>query len=191
MTFRRAGEMLLAIVLLLLAAMVLCGLFGALHDQISFTVSPEYYTRFKFVMFGHLPFGPDRLSVANVGFLATWWMGVPIGATLGTIGLFAPDARTMLRETLRAFVLVAIVALAFSLGGLLAGIATFRGPSPVFPPDWYLPAGPPLRDPAAFLRAGSMHNAAYLGGAIGTLIAAIRLAGRVSALRRSARGGTR
>jgi len=180
---RHILEKTLALLVLLLGAMALCGLFGALHDQISYTVSPEYFTRFKFHQFHLLGPEPEPLRVAVVGVLATWWMGIPIGATLGTIGLSALDARTMLRETLRAFGVVAAVSLAFGLGGLLWGIATFRGASPQIPPGWYLPPGG-VQDLAAFLHAGAMHNASYLGGAVGTLIAAVLLARRVTALRR-------
>ena len=179
---RYALEKTLALLALLLGAMVLCGLFGALHDQISYTVSPEYFTRFKFLQFGALAVGPVRLSVAYVGVQATWWMGIPIGATLGTIGLSAQDARTMLRETLRAFGVVAAVSLVFGFGGLLWGMVTFQRASPPIPPGWYLPPGG-VQDLAAFLRAGAMHNASYLGGAVGTLVAAVLLARRVTTRR--------
>ncbi len=33
-------------------AMLAAGLFGVLHDQISYSVSPEYFTKFKFLQFG-------------------------------------------------------------------------------------------------------------------------------------------
>jgi len=181
---RHTFEKTLALLVLLLGVMVLCGLFGALHDQISYTVSPEYFTHFKFHQFHLLGPEPERLRVAAVGVLATWWMGIPIGATLGTIGLSARDARTMLRETLRAFVIVAAVSLIFGLGGLLWGIVTFQGTAPGVPPGWYLPLGG-VQDLAAFLRAGAMHNASYLGGAAGTLVAAVLLARRITAQRRS------
>ena len=31
------------------AAVAAAGVFGIVHDQISYSVSPEYYTKFKFV----------------------------------------------------------------------------------------------------------------------------------------------
>lgn len=46
MPFMRKLAVLMGFVL---AAMVAAGLFGVVHDQISYTVSPEYYTRFKFL----------------------------------------------------------------------------------------------------------------------------------------------
>ncbi len=51
------------------------GLYGAVHDQISFSISREYFTRMKFIQFAWADFGwPERLFAAEVGFLATWWM---------------------------------------------------------------------------------------------------------------------
>ena len=52
----------------LLLAVATAGLFGALHDQISYTVAPEYFTRFKFIQFDLLDERvPERLRVAAVG----------------------------------------------------------------------------------------------------------------------------
>ncbi len=182
-TFILVLQKLAALVLLLLAALLLCGLFGALHDQISYTVSREYFTLFKFVQFGIDPEGGERLGAASVGLQATWWMGIPIGAVLGTVALFAPAARTMLRETLRTFALVTVIALAIGLLGLLWGWINFVVLSAPAPPDWYVPKG--LQNLRPFLCAGAMHNASYLGGVVGLLIGAIWLARRVSALRHS------
>jgi len=39
-------------VFLVLFAILLSGLYGIIHDQISYTVSPEYFTKFKFQQFG-------------------------------------------------------------------------------------------------------------------------------------------
>ena len=36
---------------------VLAGCYGALHDQISYTISPEYFTKVKFEQFRYADFG--------------------------------------------------------------------------------------------------------------------------------------
>jgi hypothetical protein len=176
-------QKLFALLLLFLAAMVLCGLFGALHDQISYSVSREYFTLFKFPQFGIDPEGGERLGAASVGFQATWWMGVPIGAMLSTIGLFSPDVRGMLRETFSSFVLVTGVTLFAGIVGLIGGLVTFISFASPAPSGWFVPRG--VQRLPAFLCAGAMHNASYIGGAVGLLIAAVWLARRVSWLRRS------
>ncbi len=156
------------------AAMVLSGIFGIVHDQISYTVSPEYFTLFKFPQFGIPEDTSPRLGAVFVGFLASWWMGIPIGFVLATAGLFAPTPRLMLRRTLTAYPLVALITICVGLLGLLVGVLTLRDAASVQRLDWYLPEN--LKNVQAFGWAGYMHNATYLGGAVGLLIALIRQA---------------
>jgi hypothetical protein len=79
-------------VLFMVLALLTAGIFGALHDQISYTVSHEYFTRFKFFQFGLLdPAVPERLRAAQVGFLASWWMGIPLGLLAGVAGFMHRD----------------------------------------------------------------------------------------------------
>jgi hypothetical protein len=172
-----------ALLLLWPLALIIAGAYGALHDQISCTVSPEYFSRFKYLQFGLPPEMPLRLAAAIVGFLASWWMGIPIGAVLGVTGLLYPDARTMFRETLRAYGIVVATTLAVGLGGLLLGCLTVDRAMAMHPPFW-IPED--VQDRVAFLRAGYMHNASYLGGALGLVIALIVQARRVVVLGRSA-----
>ena len=72
LTLQRFAIFIAYIVLAVLAA----GAFGMVHDQISYTVSPEYFTKFKFLQFRLLdPEVPERLRAAKVGFLASWHPG--------------------------------------------------------------------------------------------------------------------
>jgi hypothetical protein len=55
---------------------VVAGSNGAVHDQVSYAISPEYFTKLKFKQFSWADFGwPPRLFAGEVGFLATWWVG--------------------------------------------------------------------------------------------------------------------
>ncbi|MEH2503559.1 hypothetical protein V1290_002370 [Bradyrhizobium sp. AZCC 1578] len=66
------------------AAVAAAALFGMIHDQISYSVSPEYYTKFKFIQFRVIDLHvPDRIRFAIVGFRASWWMGIPLGILCG------------------------------------------------------------------------------------------------------------
>ncbi len=159
---------------LTLIALPLSGAFGALHDQISYTVSSEYFTLFKFRQFALMdPRVPERLRAACVGFLASWWMGLPIGMLVAPMTLLFRDPRDMMRHGLRAYGAVVAFAMAFALAGLAGGylstasidLARYRG--------WYLP--PHVVHLRRFLCAGTMHNAAYLGGALGVIVAWVYL----------------
>ncbi|MCU0874407.1 MAG: hypothetical protein MUE50_18895 [Pirellulaceae bacterium] len=55
---------------------IVAGVYGILHDQVSYSISQEYFTRLKFLQFRYADFGwSQRVFVAEIGFLATWWVG--------------------------------------------------------------------------------------------------------------------
>ena len=99
----------LALIVLAVISCLLAGLYGILHDQLTYTISPEYYTKFKFYQFGFMENGQEaifpnpRIEVSAVGLLATWWMGIPIGIVLGLVGLIHKDWQTMFKLTFKAF----------------------------------------------------------------------------------------
>src|SRR5690606_14976329 len=117
----------LTLILIIAIAPVIGGLYGVLHDQLTYTISPEYYTKFKFYQFGLMDLGNEaifpnpRLEVSVVGFLATWWMGLPIGIILGLVGLVHKNNKQMFRSTFGAIIVTVIVAFATGLIGLAYG----------------------------------------------------------------------
>jgi hypothetical protein len=151
-------------------AMFIAGLYGIVHDQISYTVAPEYFTKFKFRQFGftEMPL-PERVRASIVGFLASWWMGIPIGLLVGAVGFIHSGVHRMLQVSLLSMGLAAGFTLLFGLGGLFYGwfqtshinISEYRG--------WYLPED--VTDLRRFLCAGYMHNSSYLGGMLSILVA--------------------
>jgi len=152
---------------LILAAPLLAGAYGAIHNQVSYTVSPEYFTRFKFEQFHIDPALPDRLGAAIVGWLASWWMGVPIGLILAPIGLFYRGPRRMLGEALGTYGVVVAVTFVVGFSALLVVSVAFEDRELVASWGGMVPDG--VENPAAFVRAGIMHNFGYLGGAVGLL----------------------
>jgi hypothetical protein len=55
--------------LFLPAAVLVAGLFGMIHNQISYSVSDEYFTKFKFIQFHLLdPDVPERIAPPKLGF---------------------------------------------------------------------------------------------------------------------------
>jgi hypothetical protein len=154
----------------LLLAVLASGLFGALHDQISYSVSNEYFTKFKFVQFGWLGTGlPERVRVAEIGFLASWWMGIPLGLFTGLAGFLHPDVDTMKRALWWSLMVIAATTLLFAVGGLLFAFATTGHLDLADYPLRFIP--PDLREPRRFICAGTMHNFAYLGGAVSIPVA--------------------
>jgi hypothetical protein len=156
--------------LVIVLAVAVAGLYGMIHNQISYTVAPEYFTKFKFRQFGltGTPL-PDRVRASMVGFLASWWMGIPIGLLVGAAGFIHRDWREMLRVTLWSFLVVVGFTLFFGLGGLLYGyfqtahidLANYQG--------WFIPRD--VTDLRRFLCAAYMHNSSYLGGVLAIPVA--------------------
>jgi amino acid transporter len=156
--------------LFVVLAIVVSGLYGILHNQISYTVSPEYFTRFKFRQFGLVDTPlPERVRASLVGFLASWWLGIPIGLLIGAAGFIHRGAGQMFRVSLWSILVAVAFTLLFGLGGLLYGdiqtadidLDDYRG--------WFIPDD--VVDVRRFLCAGYMHNSSYLGGVLAVLVA--------------------
>ncbi|HEY0977001.1 MAG TPA: hypothetical protein VGE21_05980 [Flavobacteriales bacterium] len=164
---------------------LIAGLYGALHDQLSYTISPEYFTKFKYGQFGFEPqwFGGHRATVAVIGFLATWWVGLIIGLFVAGTALFQPDARRMRTAILRATRIVFGVAVICALIGLATGWWFIRD----LPAGWYLPDD--VVDRHAFLSVGSMHNFSYGGGLLGLMLALIDMEWRRQKAKQKERSG--
>lgn len=150
---------------------ILAGLYGIVHDQVTYSISTEYFTKFKYQQFGFEPawFGGHRQTVAVIGFLATWWTGIIIGIGLGMTGLIFQDHRMMWQAVKKAFVLTFSVAVLMGLFGFFYGklYLTMTGVS------WWLPEN--LVDKDSFIIVGSIHNFGYMGGLFGLIIGIIYL----------------
>ena len=155
---------------LLAAGCLIAGIYGALHNQISYTVSLDYFFVFKFYQFEIPEHLQNRIGASIVGWYASWWMGVIIGVPVLLIGLIMPDWRTYLKHCLVAIAAIALTTLAIGLGAL---IYAYFAISQTQLPDFWYPDG--VRDRVAFARAGTMHNFSYLGGAIGIVTGSVYL----------------
>ena len=159
---------LLQLALMLALACSVAGLYGALHNQVSYTISPEYFTALKFQQFGIGPDMPNRLGAALVGVLASWWMGLVIGLPLFAGAALRFDARGFFPACRRALTTVIVITVLFGLIGWSLGVL-------VITPDNVIDVigRTDLTDPIAYAQAGILHDAGYLGGLVGMLVAAV------------------
>lgn len=164
---------------LTLLACLAASLFGALHNQVSYTVGPEYFTAVKFLQFQIAPALPHRIGAALVGVYASWWMGLFMAAPIFGVGLFIPGASAFWRAGLVAIFIVLVITALGAATGL--GLAILAGA----PEPWMSALS--LTDPVGFARAGDMHNASYLAGGIGLLVALAYMVYRVLKSRRGRR----
>ena len=174
------------VVLLLIigVAVVIACLYGVGHDQVTYSISPEYYTKFKFIQFNladsaaaqHMT--QPRSAVVMVGVKSTWWMGVGIGLLLGLFALAFRDADAMFQSALQAIGITLVITIITAVIGGLYGQYSLAKTGV----DWWLP--PNLVDKADFITVGAIHNASYLGGAIGLVAGIIFLLIKNNRLRR-------
>ncbi len=142
----------------------MAGIYGFLHDQISFTVSPEYFTEFKFIQFHISPLLHNRIGAGVVGIMATWWMGIVVGVFLIPIGLIIPGWKKYLSVSVKALLIAAATALIIGTIALVYGLLEYNADNL---PMFGIPSG--VNDRVGFSVAGNMHNFSYAGGMIGIL----------------------
>ncbi|AWM38450.1 hypothetical protein C1280_16610 [Gemmata obscuriglobus] len=155
-----------------LCCALVAGAYGALHDQISYAISPEYFTKLKVHQFAYADFGwPPRAFASVVGFLGTWWVGLLAGWFLSRVGLIELPPERRRRCLFRAFGLVLSGAAVGGLAGATVGVATtwdgdLRGWQ-----HWRTEIG--IEDLRGFAIVAQLHAGGYLGALAGAICAFI------------------
>lgn len=158
-----------AMLIVALCGIVAAGLYGALHDQVTYSISPEYYTNLKFDQFHYADFGlGNRVFVATIGFLATWWVGGMAGWLLGRWYIPGNTRAQAWRQIVRAIICMTLICFAFGLGAYCYGL--YRGPDADYSRWNAAFAYLRITDQWAFVRVAYIHNAGYLGGLVGLIV---------------------
>lgn len=148
-------------ILIIIISTLSAGVYGIVHDQITYTISSEYYTLLKFQQFGFENLNLNvRIKVGIIGFLATWWVGLFLGIVYAFISLFL-DAEKVLKVTIKSILIN--ICITFISGILGYGFSVlFLSPENT---DWYIPTG--TKNIRSFINVGFIHNFGYIGGIIG------------------------
>ncbi|MEZ4842971.1 MAG: hypothetical protein R3A43_01830 [Bacteroidia bacterium] len=161
----------------------IASIYGILHDQITYTISPEYYTKFKFIQFGlwhhfenvsHsdlLEIVPQfpRIRVIVVGIVATWWVGAILGFVLGLISFFSTSKERKFRVSFNALILAMFIATLVGVVGFFFGKYSIN---PINAKK-YVPDN--VMDIKNFVIVATVHNFSYLGGLVGLVLGVIYL----------------
>ena len=145
-------------------ACLFAGIYGAIHNQVSYTVSPEYFHRFKFVQFRVHDFWQNRWGAAIVGWRAAWWTGLLFGPPMVIVALRRCAADHLTRVMSGAFAVAVVVDAICGLDVLCLAAMTIRES---MLDEIRMPDG--VQSRVAFACAGLMHDASYAGGLLATI----------------------
>jgi hypothetical protein len=151
---------------------IVAGLYGVAHDQITYTLAPEYFTRLKFQQFAWADLGlPPRVFAAQIGFIASWWVGFFSAWFLARIAVPAWPKEIANRKAWIGFAQIFGATVVGGIGGgLLGSLPGAAGP------DWQdvaLELG--IRDVPAFVQVAFIHNGSYVGGGIGLVLSLLSM----------------
>jgi hypothetical protein len=167
-----------------LLGVAVAGTCGALHDQVIYAISPEYFTKMKFRQFAWADVGlPPRAFASEVGFLGTWWVGLIAGYVAARLGLAELPPPQRGRCTARCFGIALAVTAAAGLAAALVGYAVTRSGDLRDWADVRYEFG--IEDLPNFVVVAYLHAGWYLGALVG-LIAAVVYARRCLARSRRA-----
>jgi hypothetical protein len=146
------------------------GSYGILHDQFTFSISPEYFTKFKFDQFRYADLGlGERIFVAEIGFLATWWVGFFCGWFLARRLIPGQPRIDAWRKITTGCAIILLCALLWA--GLGFGYGFWSGPRADYSAWQAMLDHLDIEDQWSFIRVAHIHNASYLGGLIGLVLA--------------------
>jgi hypothetical protein len=149
---------------------LVAGLYGILHDHVTYSISPEYFTKLKFVQFYYADFRlGDRVFVTTIGFLATWWVGFIIGWFLARRSIPGQPKAVAFRQIRNGSVCVFTFGVLAGLLGYAYGL--WRGANADYSSWNWAFDELQITDRWAFVRVAYIHNASYFGGLIGLVVA--------------------
>jgi len=148
------------------------GIYGILHDQVTYSISPEYFTKLKFNQFHYANFGfPTRILVSEIGFLATWWVGFLSAWFMARIAVPVWPLQIAFQRCLRGFLIIFVSGFTAAAIGYFLGL--LHSPDYSYWVDFCNSLG--VSDIPNFVRVAYIHNASYIGGLLGLIFAILYL----------------
>ncbi|MEM6916537.1 MAG: hypothetical protein AAF491_08230 [Verrucomicrobiota bacterium] len=161
--------------LITLVGALVAGIYGILHDQVTYSISSEYFTRFKFHQFSYAEpeRGGPRVFAGTIGFLATWWVGAILAWVMARVSLWRKGTLPPVKWFGVAFVITFSVSFLVACGGFLYALWRRTTGYALGWLEWMDAMA--IQDWDAFMTVGYIHNSSYLGGVLGTLVAILYL----------------
>jgi hypothetical protein len=149
---------------------VIAGVYGVIHDQITYAISPEYFTHMKFRQFHFADVGlGNRAFDATIGFLAASSVGLIIAWFLARRLIPHQPRSDAYRQV--GWGLACVFAFGVSSWLLAFAYGLWCGPDADYSSWAWAFRRFDITDTWSFVRVAYIHNASYLGGAIGLIVA--------------------
>lgn len=160
----------LSFVIIIILSVITGSLYGILHDQLTYSISEEYYTKFKFIQFGlaseeyQYSIYKPRVLVIITGIIATWWVGLIFGISLGVLTFIkCLSWKLMFQSFFKTLLIVLFITTLIGLLGLAYGFLFFND-------SFFLNQFQNIEFKRNFYAVGTMHNFSYFGGLLGLLV---------------------
>lgn len=150
----------------------MAGIFGMVHDQVTYTIGPSYFHAFKFEQFKDFDFGlHPRFFASIIGFLATWWVGMIIGWLVGRVCYSRQDHKIAFKKSIKAIACIFALTILFGIVAYFISVATHSDAKAKWWCEMF--SGISIDQAKNFRTVGYIHNAGYLGaifGGVGALV---------------------
>ncbi|MEZ6093143.1 MAG: hypothetical protein R3C03_02735 [Pirellulaceae bacterium] len=148
------------------------GIYGVAHDQITYSISPEYFTKLKFKQFAYADFGlGNRFFAGTIGFIATWWVGFAAAWFLARKHIPKIPRGVAIRQIFKSVLVVVLFAVIFAFGGF-AYISRLGTQSDISWWSWAFRKYQ-IDDHWNFVRVAYIHNSGYVGAFVGLIFSLV------------------
>ena len=165
---------LLTLILVALIASAIAGIYGVINDQITFTISSEYYTKYIFLQYNLVQVEGDsriihpRILVVLVTFFSTWWFPLTSGLIIVIFNLIQNTWQKLFKTSFLAIMIAILITIISEIIGLIVGFLIFaKLPKSYF--IWcFIPEN--LQNFDNYISVGSMEVFSFIGGILGLLV---------------------
>ena len=157
-------------ILIVIISIIFASIFGVIHNQISYSISPEFFQNFLFGNFGTNEWNINnyRIEASIVGILGSYWVGFILGIIYLIIFLFI-NTQNNFKYIFKAL----IINLLFSLIGSVLGYLIAYFFVSIENSGVWMDFG--TNNPKNYIEAVYMHEGSYYGGIVGLLFGIIYL----------------
>lgn len=150
-------------IILLIMAPAIAGIYGFIHDQITFSISEEFFTKVRFNEFDLPKNWSPAIKAGIIGIFTAAKAGIPLGIVLTAVGKIHRKDSDLLSYTVYAYMITMFTAFACTLIAIYLPQTPERLMEAVT-----LPMN--INDPISFQRVVTINNFGYAGGVIGMLM---------------------